>query len=248
MQNYDSTFFKYVNSGSITSAENLLPTLKHTLDITSVLDVGCGLGAWLSVWDKLGINNYIGVDGEYVDQSTLLIPKSKFIAADLANGLDINRRFSLVQSLEVAEHLPTESSTEFIKSLTRHGDIILFYAAPEGQGGDHHINKQPYDYWRAIFKQFRYTAYDFVRPYIRNNFKIEPWYRYNTFIYISDTLTDRLPPSLLETRVPDEKRLVDISPLFYKIRKLIIKSLPVSLVTKLAKLNEKITSSRRSVA
>jgi hypothetical protein len=54
MPSYDSAFFDYVNSGAVRSAERLLPLLACELTLRSVPDVGCGQGAWLSVWRRLG--------------------------------------------------------------------------------------------------------------------------------------------------------------------------------------------------
>ena len=51
MSSYDTVFFDYVNSGSIRSAERVLPYLTDYVTIDSVLDVGCGQGAWLYVWN-----------------------------------------------------------------------------------------------------------------------------------------------------------------------------------------------------
>ncbi|MBD0362598.1 MAG: hypothetical protein ICV55_07480, partial [Coleofasciculus sp. C3-bin4] len=50
----------------------------------------------------------VGVDGDYVSEDTLVIPKEQFISFDLQKPLQINRQFDLVISLEVAEHLPAE--------------------------------------------------------------------------------------------------------------------------------------------
>ena len=81
--NYDSSFFAYVNSGSLISAERLLPFLLNSVEISSVLDVGCGQGAWLSVWRKLGVEDIVGVDGDYVDREKLIIPETLFKPFDL---------------------------------------------------------------------------------------------------------------------------------------------------------------------
>lgn len=245
MSNYDTTFFDYVNSGAIVSAERLLPVIREQLAIRSVLDVGCGQGAWLSVWGRLGIENYLGIDGDYVDREKLRIPESAFKPADLAEGFRLDRRFDLVQSLEVAEHLPESSAGRFVDSLVAHGDLILFSAAPNGQGGDHHVNEQPYDYWRSHFARHGYGVFDFIRPLVINDAKIEPWYRYNVFLYASEAKTATLPEAIQRSRVPADARLKDLSPWPYQVRKALIRVLPIPVVTKLAKINEKRVSRMR---
>ena len=93
-----------------------------------------------------------GVDGPYVDRCKLLIDAGDFHAADLAAPIDLGRQFDLVQSLEVAEHLPAAKAEQFVETLTAHGSRILFSAAVPGQGGENHINEQLPDYWRALPK------------------------------------------------------------------------------------------------
>jgi hypothetical protein len=65
---------------------------------------------------------------------------------------------TLVQSLEVAEHLDAQAADEFVDNLVRHGRLILFSAALPGQGGERHINEQPLDDWRSRFLARGYEA------------------------------------------------------------------------------------------
>ena len=246
MTTYDNDFFKYVNSGAVRSAENLLPFLTKHMTVNSVMDVGCGQGAWLSVWEYLGATDVIGIDGDYVNANHLLIDNENFVSRDLSSGFNLSRHFDIVQSLEVAEHLPKTSAQGFVENLVRHGDFILFSAAPKGQGGDHHVNEQNYEYWRNLFSQQGYLAVDYLRPLILENNKIEPWYRYNTFLYVSSDKIDVLPVSIKDCIVEKDESLRDVSPLSYKLRKMVVRFLPVSLMTRLAKVKEKIITQRRS--
>jgi len=239
MATYDATFFDYVNSGAIQSAERLLPFLLSKLEIGCVLDVGCGQGAWLSVWKELGVKDTIGIDGNYVDREHLLIPEASFVSHNLAIEFDLGRRFDLVQSLEVAEHLPVQSATIFVGSLVKHGELVLFSAAPKGQGGDNHINEQDYDYWRTLFAKHDYVAIDYLRPLILNEEAIEPWYRYNPILYASPTCFKTLPAAVRYSRVPDNENVRDLSPLVYKIRKGLVRFLPIPVMNKLAKIKER---------
>ena len=83
LPNYDKAFFDYLNTGSLRSAKVIIPILKEYLVSESVLDVGCGQGAWLSVWKKAGIIDVYGVDGDYVDAGNLLINNNEFMDFDL---------------------------------------------------------------------------------------------------------------------------------------------------------------------
>jgi hypothetical protein len=47
----------------------------------------------------------------------------------------LDRRFDLVQSLEVAEHITPAASEAFVEDLARHAErFVLFSAAPPGKG------------------------------------------------------------------------------------------------------------------
>ena len=242
---YDNDFFKYVNSGAIDSANEIYPHVFKDIPINSVLDVGCGQGAWLSVWKNFGVSDITGIDGSYVDCDNLLIDEKDFISHDLSNEFNLNRRFDIVQSLEVAEHLPEKSARGFVDSLVRHGDLIIFSAAPKGQGGDHHVNEQNYDYWRILFASHGYKPIDYLRPLIAGNKKIEPWYRYNIFIYSSSENLERLPVKFQERIIAESEKLHDVSPLLYKMRKRLVSLMPVYMMTIIAKIKEKIVVLQR---
>jgi SAM-dependent methyltransferase len=248
MTQYDDVFFDYVNSGALRSAKRFLPALLSKLNVSSVLDVGCGQGAWLSVWKDLGISTTVGIDGAYVNKDRLLCPRESFMEHDLSQPFDLGRRFELVQSLEVAEHLPAESAPAFVASLVRHGDVILFSAAPKGQGGDHHVNEQNYDYWRRLFARHDYVAVDFLRREVLSNAEIEPWYRYNSILYVAKTRLASLPDAVSRFVVADHLDIPDVSPLPYKLRKLVIRTLPVPVMTRLAKLKERRTAQKLRAA
>src|SRR5687768_7110316 len=100
---YDSQF-----AGSLESARAILPIVLELMPIRSAVDVGCGIGAWLSTLIELGVGDVVGIDGAYVDTERLLFPKERFVAHDLANPVVLERTFDLALALEVAEHLAAE--------------------------------------------------------------------------------------------------------------------------------------------
>ena len=102
MHTYSRPFYEYINKGAIDSAEAILPLVKRHFPVTSVVDFGCGHGAWLAVWKRLGVPRTVGVDGDYVETDALLIDAEGFEARDLTKPVRLGQRFDLVQSLEVA--------------------------------------------------------------------------------------------------------------------------------------------------
>src|SRR5580692_2807217 len=145
MYSYDDTFFAMADRTAAASAKGLIRALAEALPANSVLDVGCGRGVWLAQWLRHGATEVLGVDGPYIDAKMLHVPGSSFLARDISQPLSLGRTFDLVQSLEVAEHLAEANAETFIDTLTRHGSVILFSAAIPGQGGEHHINEQPWE-------------------------------------------------------------------------------------------------------
>ncbi|MDO1501079.1 methyltransferase domain-containing protein [Winogradskyella maritima] len=177
----------YKHRSTIHNPKDALTILPFILDVTkskTIIDVGCGNGSWLNAAKKLGANEVFGVDGIEVAEEELLISKSEFLKYDLSTSLNLNKKYDLAISLEVAEHLPESSAVTFIQTLCNHSDVILFSAAIPNQGGDHHFNEQWPEYWEKLFKKNNYLAYDFIRPKIWNNKEIFWWYKQNTLLYI----------------------------------------------------------------
>lgn len=187
---YSPAFYAGQVQGSISSAGRVVPLIIEILHPSSVLDVGCGLGGWLAEFSQAGCR-VLGVDGNYIEQSSLKIPRESFVSADLDQcaqdghipGLT-GQRFSLCLSLEVAEHLEAERADNFVQLLTRYSDRVLFSAAIPHQGGSHHVNEQWPDYWITRFAAHGYEAQDVLRPLIWEDKAIQPWYRQNLVLFV----------------------------------------------------------------
>jgi len=183
-QHYDENFFRDLEKGSLQSAREIVPLVVRFLRPESVVDVGCGTGAWLSVFKEQGIEDILGIDGDYVNLDSILIPKEAFQSYDLTRPITINKNFDLVVSLEVAEHLPSNCAETFVESLTRLGSVVMFSAAIPYQGGQNHVNEQWQDYWRILFNKRGYEAVDFIRKKVWDNPKVGTWFAQNTLLYV----------------------------------------------------------------
>ncbi len=176
---------KYIHETTVhntNAAKEIVPVIIERYKIKSVIDIGCGIGTWLAIFEKFGIKNYIGIDGNYVDRRMMMIEESFFLTLDLSKSFNLNKKFDLVLCLEVAEHLEEDSAKNFIECLTKLGDLIIFSAAIPGQGGQNHLNEQFPDYWLDIFNNLGYNLIDDIRPEFWNNQKIEWWYRQNIMV------------------------------------------------------------------
>jgi SAM-dependent methyltransferase len=231
---YSTDFYDYIDAGSRASARIVAGALLGEMRIASLLDVGSGHGAWAAEWLKAGVKDVVAVDGDYVNRDQLAIPPENFVAHDLARPLDLQRRFDLVQSLEVAEHLPAERAGGFVDSLARHGDVILFSAAVPHQGGEHHVNEQPPEYWRKLFAARGYEVFDWLRPRIAERREVRPWYRFNSYIYANEAGEKGLSPSILAARVPHGQALEIGGDLRWALRRIAVRLIPKQLVKPIA--------------
>lgn len=246
---YDRRFMEYTDVSSRYSAKRTVAVLRALPSISSVLDVGCARGTWLRAWQAAGISDSFGVDGAYAKSDGSEVHGEHFLATDLSRPFDLQRRFDVVQSLEVAEHIPAASADIFVENLVRHSSgTILFSAAPPGQGGEYHVNEQPYEYWRRKFHRHGYSPYDFVRPLLRGDRGVSSWYRFNTLLYLADEQARRVSDVIHATRVADHERITDVAPLWFKFRKSIILLLPFSVQQSLARLKARAKGSHRSSA
>lgn len=190
---YSKAFFVAQKDASYNSARHIVPLIRQIAPIHSVCDVGCGLGTWLRVFLEAGVEDIVGVDGNFVNDDSLVIPVSNFHRADLREAFHLDRCFDLAISIEVAEHLPESRSTSFVKDLTRLAPLVLFSAAIPRQGGTNHINEQWQSYWAAIFAKYDFDACDVLRPLIWNNAEIARWYRQNIILFCRHDFLQNVP-------------------------------------------------------
>jgi SAM-dependent methyltransferase/predicted O-methyltransferase YrrM len=215
---YTRDFYELIGEGTRSSAIEIIPLLLDLLQPIlpkSVVDVGCGTGSWLAAFQKLGIADCLGIDGDYVDRTLLQIPLNQFQSADLKQPLQLKRKFDLAISLEVAEHLPATCAETFVNSLTQLAPVILFSAAIPFQGGVEHVNEQWPQYWVNYFHTKGFAVVDCLRRKIWNNDKVEPWYAQNIFIFVKQEYLSRYPMLESEYQNTDLNQLAIVHPKIY---------------------------------
>jgi SAM-dependent methyltransferase len=183
---YDASFFAIITSTAAASARRVVPPLVQWLKPRSVVDVGCGEGAWLAEFLRAGCRG-VGVDGPAVDPARLLVPRDAFLAHDLERPLGDRlggERFDLAVCLEVAEHLSSPRADGFLDDLTGLSDRVLFSAAVPGQGGYGHVNEQPHEYWIRGFEERGYAVTRLLRRWIADDEAVASWYRANLLLFV----------------------------------------------------------------
>lgn len=190
---YNSEFYLNEGESSSRSAETIVGLVYSLVHPHTVVDVGCGIGAFLSEFKSLGVKEFLGIDGDWVDLDSLIIDSKNFMKWDVCQELNIERKFELVVSLETAEHLPETCAETFIDNLVKLGDVILFSAAIPFQGGAHHVNLQWPGYWSRLFKKRGYVFVDMIRMALWNDKNVDYHYAQNSIIYVKETEMRRYP-------------------------------------------------------
>jgi len=192
-EEYSAEFFALQRASARASAEVVVPLVLELTRPASIVDVGCGTGTWLAVFAERGVEDVLGIDGPYVDRASLEIPQDRFLARDLASPFGLSRRFDLVVSLEVGEHLPERSAATFVEGLTALGPIVLFSAAIPGQGGTQHVNEQWPSYWAELFRRHDYVHVDCLRLRLWRDEAVARWYAQNMLFYVGRDELPRFP-------------------------------------------------------
>lgn len=198
---YGSTFYENQVDESLTSANIVLKIVFDIFKPQSLLDIGCGRGAWLCVAERLGVSTLHGIDGPWVKQLDLLSSRIEFQQADMEVAIPVRRRYEMAMSVEVAEHLSPDSAPKFVAALCSAADVVVFGAAVQCQGGENHINEQRQSYWVKLFQQNDYVHFDIIRPKLWLNKSVSPWYRQNTLIYINKNRVDLI--NLFDAEKPE---------------------------------------------
>lgn len=192
----DKKEIRYVHVESVhnfRAAKEIVPFIVKLIEPKSVVDVGCGTGTWLKIFQDFNIQNILGIDGDYTDKELLKINKDNFLDFDLEKLYISERKYDLAISLEVAEHLSESCSDVLVETLSGLSDTIIFSAAIPNQGGQNHINEQEPKYWIEKFESKGFKLFDVLRPLFWDNQNVDLWYKQNILLFTKkNELFDKL--------------------------------------------------------
>tara|TARA_Y100000361_G_scaffold58730_1_gene51386 strand:- start:824 stop:1429 length:606 start_codon:yes stop_codon:yes gene_type:complete len=126
--------------------------LIENLDINSVLDIGCGMGYQMQEFMKY-CDEVVGVDGSEYATSNSPVKESIFKHDFSVGELETEDRFDLCWCCEFVEHVKEEFRDNFLSSFAFCKYVAMTHAVP-GQGGHHHVNCQPMEYWVEHMSRF----------------------------------------------------------------------------------------------
>lgn len=246
---YTDDFYESVNQRASESARMVFEILNQYIRVDSIIDAGCGSGAWIRTALEEGLDKAYGLD---LESSISLIEKNTDFKELLNSGRMelIERDFvsdpvsqfpkaDIAVCLEVLEHLPAAIAKSLVARLTEASSYIIFSAAQPGQGGTYHINEQELRYWVDEFAKYDFEPFDPFREILSQSNFVPRFYSLNMLLMVSkeglsagNRIIDRT--SLLNVRVTDLQQL-DKKTFLEKIRYKLIAKLPVSIVTGLSK-------------
>ncbi len=170
---YNKDFFLSNQKEGLKIAEWFISLLQDIFEFQSLIDLGCATGHYLFYALKEGVSDVLGVEGSPAAFSNLLVDKKYIIQHDLRKPLNLNRKYDIALSIEVAEHIDKKYSDVYLKSMCDCSDLIIFTAATPNQGGKCHVNEQPHKWWIEKFKKhsFRFDKKmtDLLRRKIKEN-------------------------------------------------------------------------------
>ena len=192
---FDTAYFEWQGDSAERSAQAVVPLVLERLRPSSVVDVGCGSGAWLKVFRDHGVVDVVGLDAPYVEQAALRIDPGSFLPRDLSEPFRVPRDFDLALSLEAAHYVAEEHAAALVESIAALAPAVLFGAAVPGQGGGPGRNRQWPAWWSALFARQGYRAEDWLRPLVWEDERVDWWYAQNTILYLRDGVPgDRILP------------------------------------------------------
>jgi SAM-dependent methyltransferase len=169
-------------------AHSVSRALREYFEPNSVIDFGCAIGAHLELFYEENIE-IKGVEGNSDAFKYAVVPVEHLVEHDLREPYDPERSYDIAFCFEVAEHLPEEYADVLVDTLTKSSDTIVMTAAPPGQGGTHHVNEQPPEYWCDKFESrgFEYDSQDVETLVNRIEVEESIWIQENLMVFRSGT-------------------------------------------------------------
>ncbi len=135
---------------------------------TTVLDAGCAMGFLVEALRQRGVETW-GVDvSEYAISQVHESVSEYCQVGSLADPLP--RRYDLIVSIEVLEHIPPAEANAAVANLCAATDRILLSTTPDDYAEATHLNVQPPEAWSAAL-----AGEGFLREVERDVTYVTPW-------------------------------------------------------------------------
>jgi len=153
-QIYDEDYFRWhLGPDILSEQEYIAEVLYSKFKPKSVVDFGCGVGSYLHYFQKLGVEKVQGFEGSSSAFPHLMIDSSLVEKRDLRDFIEVPTLFDLCLCFEVLEHIHAKFEEKILSSLCNSSDLLCLSAAQPHQGGTHHINERPQEYWMQRLRE-----------------------------------------------------------------------------------------------
>lgn len=153
-QGYSKAYYDGIESANSHAYQLLAEALIEVFEPRSIADVGCGSGGISAALRDRGVKQIYPFD--FSQASVDMTKKRGFAAArrlDLTQAKEIPATADLCLCLEVAEHIPRKFEHHLVSLLSRVAPVLIFTAAPPGQGGHLHVNLRSQHHWKQLFRE-----------------------------------------------------------------------------------------------
>ena len=194
---YDADYYaSAVEGGASRSAKVMANSIRRDFAPRTIVDVGCGTGALLLAMRESGVR-VLGFERSTAALDLCRRRGLEVRKLDLEKDvIEVNEKFDVAVSVEVAEHLPAAVADRYIDALTQLSDVVVFTAAPPGQGGTDHVNEQPAGYWIEKFVTRSFVCLEDVTADWQHEWEVggaSAWYFRNLMVFRRRTVPDRTP-------------------------------------------------------
>jgi SAM-dependent methyltransferase len=125
--------------------------LANTLGVRSVVDVGCGFGFHTKYFKEILGCDVLGVEGSSKVVDICLLPND-IVCHDYNNGSYVPKKtYDMCWCIEFVEHVEEKYRENFIETFKKCKYLAMTHGLP-GQGGYHHVNCQPPEYWIDLLR------------------------------------------------------------------------------------------------
>jgi SAM-dependent methyltransferase len=146
---YNPLYFRDVHARAVADAPALMRALdRHFPEVERLIDVGAGSGAYAAEAQRRG-RHVVALEHSATGRRAAARQGVHCRSFDLERDppLQLSERFDLALCIEVAEHVPERLAPRLVGFLSECAPLVVFTAAPPGQGGTGHVNEQPMEYW-----------------------------------------------------------------------------------------------------
>lgn len=184
---YNPEYFRdVIENHSGDAAGPMATSIMRDLAPKSVMDVGCGAGNLLEALQVRDCEVF-GLEGAAAGVDACVRRGVAVRRFDLEREIfEMERRFDVVCSIEVAEHLPAHAADRYVNLIANAGESLVFAAAAPGQGGTDHVNEQPPAYWMEKLAAHGLKLDEELTAKWRTEWEqagLQPWFWLNLMVF-----------------------------------------------------------------